>query len=158
MSRWNRKAELEEEELPTTVGKTENIFTRHVKLITFLVCMAVFLAGFIPVAVIGINDFIEWTKPDSDLPTMTQEDVIKLSEQQGEIFFSQITCYAGESGEFTHQTSYTVPVEGGYYLVAYADKWNHNKLDYLVIHKEGSDIKADVLRDDIRNFFRRNNQ
>ena len=83
--------------------------------------------------------------------------MIKLSEQ-GEVFFSQITCYAGESGEFAHQTSYTVPVEGGYYLVAYADKWNHNKLDYLVIHKEGSDIKADVLRDDIRYFFRRNNE
>ena len=38
MSKWNRKAELEEKRLPTTVGKTENFATRNVKLITFIIC------------------------------------------------------------------------------------------------------------------------
>ena len=155
MSRWNRKPEVEEEDLPATVGKTENFFTRHVKLITFLLCMTVFLAGFIPVAVIGINDFIEWTKPDSDLPVMTKEDVIKLSEQN-EVFFSQITCYQGETGDFGYEIHYTAPVEDGYYVVAVADKYANNKLLYLYVHKEGTTVKADVLRDDIREFFRRN--
>ena len=158
MSKWNRRAEREEAKIPTTVGKTENFATRNVKLITFIICMAVFLAFFIPIAVIGFNDFIEMTKPKSDLPTMTQEDVIKLSEQNGEVFFSQITCYAGESGDFGFETHYTAPVEGGYYVVAVADKGNNNKLLYLYIHKEGTTTKADVLRDDIRYFFRRNNE
>ena len=44
-----------------TKGETETFVTRNVKLITFIICMAVFLAFFIPIAVIGFNDFIEIT-------------------------------------------------------------------------------------------------
>ena len=48
MSKYNRTAEREERKLPDTAGKTENFVTRNVKLITFLICMGVFLALFIP--------------------------------------------------------------------------------------------------------------
>ena len=37
-----------------TVGKTENFFTRNVKLITFLICLGVFLAFFGPITVFTI--------------------------------------------------------------------------------------------------------
>ena len=39
---------------PDTTGKTETFFTRNVKLITFLICIAVFLGIFGPLSVFHI--------------------------------------------------------------------------------------------------------
>jgi hypothetical protein len=42
-----------------TVGKTETFGTRNVKLITFLVCLGVFLAFFGPWSVMRIMEWVE---------------------------------------------------------------------------------------------------
>ena len=156
MSKWNREAEREEQKIPTTAGKTENFATRNVRLITFLICMGVFLAMFIPVGVMGIQNFLDSLEPDTGLPAMTLEDVIRLSESRSEVTFAQITCFDGERSEWPRQgeVHYTVEI-GDYVLVAVADRW-HEKLQFLELSKKGSDAQVDVLNEDVREFLKNN--
>ena len=156
MSKWNRDAEREEQRIPTTAGKTENFATRNVRLITFLVCIGVFLAMFIPVGVMGIQNFLDSLEPDTGLPAMTLDDVIRLSDQDGMVTFSQITCFDGERSEWPSrgEIHYTVEI-GDYILVAVADQW-YEKLQFLEFSKKDSDAHVDVLTEDVREFLKKN--
>ena len=62
------KRKPKREELPPeeqTVGKTENFVTAHVKLITFLVCLAVFLTFLGPWSVWRITEWVKQAEQDA---------------------------------------------------------------------------------------------
>lgn len=60
-----------------TKGKTENFFTRNVKLITFLICVAVILSPFV---LTYIQDTIE-DKRLEKRPTMTVDELVYIAER-----------------------------------------------------------------------------
>lgn len=60
-----------------TTGKTENFVTRNVKLITFLICIAVIFAPFVATY---IRDTIE-ARREAERPEMTVEELIFIAER-----------------------------------------------------------------------------
>ena len=60
-----------------TAGKTENFFTRNVKLITFLVCVTIILS---PFAIVYIQDMLEERRLASR-PEMTVDELVLIAER-----------------------------------------------------------------------------
>lgn len=135
-----------------TAGKTENFFSRNVKLITFCVTIAVFLAVFIPIGVIGIEKMGDLLDPARKLPEMTLEDVVALSERTDTLFLEDISCYRGEKGDWTIGIVYTVYIGEEYILrgtASHVDLRLESCILYNVITEKG----VDVLKDDVRAFL-----
>ena len=60
-----------------TAGKTENFFTRNVKLITFLICITVIFSPFV---IVYIKDTIE-DKRLANRPEMTVDELVVIAER-----------------------------------------------------------------------------
>ena len=60
-----------------TAGKTENFFTRNVKLITFLICIAVIFSPFV---ITYIKDTIE-ARREAARPEMTVDELTLIAEK-----------------------------------------------------------------------------
>ena len=60
MNRWKKDQAPKPSRFEDTKGETETFATRNVRLITFLVCIGVFLAVFIPIGVVGISQYRDW--------------------------------------------------------------------------------------------------
>ena len=155
---------IEDPKEKATVGKTENFFTRNVKLITFLVCIAVFLAFFGPLTVFTIANYIK-EKQDTR-PVMSEEELIALSELDRDLYFSDIENFKGTKDVKT----ISVSVEGGgtetkeveiYYYFDVGNDYSAlaiaeidtEKIIYFRLNNKKNQWKADVLKDDIRSFL-----
>lgn len=136
---------------PDAAGKTETFFTRHVRLITFLICTGVFLVLFLPMAIFGIDMVIDWAERD-ERPQMTVEDVIRLSETNRDLYLSDLTVYEGELSEFEYETHYVIEIAPRYYLRAVAEL-NTNKIVYFQMVNFDNDQRVDVLKEDVRAFL-----
>ena len=66
---------------PDTAGKTENFFTRNVRLITFLICIAVFLGIFGPLSVFHIYQYYTEMQEDASYVEMTVDDLRALAKR-----------------------------------------------------------------------------
>ena len=112
------------------------------------------MALFIPVGVIGFQDFLDSLEPDTGLPTMTLEDVVRLSDNGKNTTFAQITAYDGERSDWTSlgEIHYVVDFEE-YTLTAIADKW-HEELQFLELTRKGTGEKVDVINGDVREFLK----
>ena len=60
-----------------TAGKTENFFTRNVKLITFLICITIIFSPFV---VTYIQDVID-ARREAELPQLTVDDLVFVAER-----------------------------------------------------------------------------
>ena len=139
---------------PDTAGKTENFGTRNVKLITFLIVMGVFLALFLPMAIFGIDMAMDWINRD-DRPQMTLEDVIRLSEKEGDLYLSDLEKYQGDLIEYDYETHYSIEIAPHYYLRAVAQK-DTGKLLYFTMANTSTQNKVDILTEDVRAFLNTN--
>lgn len=152
---------------PDTAGKTENFFTNHVKLITFLVCLGVFLVFLGPISVFTVMDYLE-KKNDPRIP-MTEVDLIALSELDRDLYFSDIEGFRGtkdiktvkynvdgsEDGataEKEVEIYYYLSVGEDYSALAIADI-ETEKIIYFRVSNRRNQMHADVLTDDIRAFL-----
>ena len=130
-------------------SKTENFVTRHVKLITFLICIGVFLAAFLPIAMLERRELYD---PDTDKrPRMTVADVIRFSEQEV-ITKSQIEAYASHKQTLDHEYSYIIEIEPHYRALIYVDK-NTGTVVYFTVSNGETDQTADVMTQDMKAFF-----
>ncbi len=152
--KYRKEAEPHRHDQPDTAGKTETFFTRHVKLITFLICMSVFLTVFIPVAYFGIDMVIDWTQRD-ERAQMTVENVIYLSELERDLYLSDLTAYQGELSEYDYETHYAIEIEPHYYIRAVAEN-RTEKLIYFEIVSTKTGVQISILTDDVRAFFNSN--
>ena len=137
-----------------TAGKTENFGTRNVKLITFLIVTGVFLVLFLPMAIFGIDMAIDWAERD-DRPQMTLEDVVRLSEEERELYLSDLEKYQGDLIEYDYETHYSVEIAPSYYLRAVAEK-NTGKLLYFEMINTDTKNKVDILTEDVRAYLNTN--
>lgn len=140
-------------EKPDTAGKTENFFTRNVRLITFLVCVGVFVALFGPIAMMEADNYLE-NENDSKY-TMTLENVLTLAKQNGYISASQIKDYANRQNETEDEIYYYIDIEPNYFLFAVADK-NSQMLLYCDLSNLDTGKSVDVLKGDVKAFLEEN--
>lgn len=150
MNRFKKDPKAAPERGKETVGKTENFGSRNVKLITFLVCLGVLLALFIPVGVIGIDAVIDFLERD-ERPEMTVADVVALSEQEGALYLSDLTRFQGTLDEQTWELHYIIDIAPCYHLRAVADK-DSQKLLYFTMLNLDTGASVNVLTDDVRAF------
>ena len=147
-----------------TVGKTENFLSRNVKLITFLICLGVFLAFFGPLTIFKIIAYIEERKDTR--PVMSEEELITLSELDRDLYYSDIKGFKGTEDI----RSITVSVMGGgtatreveiYYYFDVGENYtalaiaeiDTGKIIYFQLSNKNNQWRADVLKDDIRSFL-----
>ena len=92
------------------VGKTETFFTRNVKLITFLICVAVILAPFV---VTYIQDVVE-ARREAELPKMTVDELTYIADIGGDLRQRNLSKYEDYREEIDMQgmkyASYRIPV------------------------------------------------
>lgn len=130
---------------------TETFWTRHVRLITFLVCITVFSAVFLPLAYFGVDHWIDRTRRD-DRAQMTLEDVIRLSESDRDLYLTDLTVFCGETSDFEHETHYIIEIEPSYYLRAVAER-DTGKLLYFEMVNFENGKQVDILTEDVRAFL-----
>ena len=83
---------------PDTQGKTETFFTRNVRLITFLICITVFLGIFGPLSVFHIVRHFNEIKEEASYTEMTVEDLRVLLKRADTLTEKDITRYAHDDG------------------------------------------------------------
>lgn len=134
--------------------KTENFGTRNVKLITFLIVTGVFLVLFLPMAIFGIDMAIDWASRD-ERPQMKLEDVIRLSEEERELYLSDLEKYRGDLIEYDYETHYSIEIAPSYYLRAVAQK-DTGKLIYFEMVNTDTKNKVNILTEDVRAYLNSN--
>ena len=132
--------------------KTETFFTRHVRLITFLVCITLFLLAFWPIAMPQIRSFYH----KGDLrPPMSENDVIQVSRIGYQLREAQIAQYISNKVDMGYSNYYYVDVEGEYELLAGFAK-DTGLLIFCHLSNRETDEKIDVLKGDVQAFFNQN--
>ncbi len=104
-----------------TAGKTENFWTRNVRTITFLCCLAVILSVIGPFSIFYIRDYLESVEQDSRRE-MTLEEVRTISASPRTLDHRAFDRFKGEkseNGEGTDRTvTYNIPIGERYFLMA----------------------------------------
>ena len=136
-------------------SKTENFFTRHVKLLTFLITVAAFVLIVGPYLVLEAND--HWGHEGDSRPAMTVQDLITLSEQKNSITLRQLTQFACDENNMEQQrvTIVTIDIAPHYTLMAGANN-NTGLLEYCEVLSDKTGEKMDVLNGDVRAFMQNN--
>lgn len=154
MSRW-KKEEREERMQAEETGRTENFFSRNVKLITFLVTLGVFLGVFGPLLVLEARQYTTTVKDDTR-PEMTLSDMIVLSEQKP-LYAEQLTRFACIESNADGQNTKVIRIEidgGRYMAVATADAVTGIVVECLIQDMEGdSSARWNALEEDLRAIF-----
>jgi len=79
------------------VGRTENVFTRNVRLFTFLSVVAVFLVGAVMLGVIVHGDFL-FDFPENDTrPEMTVEEMKAICARAATVTGAELGKWRGEN-------------------------------------------------------------
>lgn len=93
-----------------TAGKTETFFSRNVKLITFLICVAIILSPFV---ITYIQDVME-TRREAELPKMTVDELVFIAERGNDLRQMDLSGYEDYREEIDMQgmkyASYRIPV------------------------------------------------
>lgn len=150
--RYEKKEQPETEEMQDaasnveaeidTKGETETFFTRNVRMLTFLICVAVFLAVFGPMSIFQINSCVEEKMSAGD--AMTVEDVRTFAARRGQLKLSDFEDYAKEESEGDDVILYTISVEGDY-LVMVGARDEDAALHYFTVTNIKTDETVDVM-------------
>ena len=137
-----------------TVGKTETFFTRHVKLVAFLLTLTVFLAAFTPFAILKARDY--FSRKGDDRPEMTTTDLILLIDRKASLTLGDFIAYVGremEGGEGDYRYYY-IMISGGYQLTVVANRAT-SRVEMCLLRAEGKEDTPDLMSDlvDVRAFL-----
>ena len=129
--------------------KPEGFVSHHIKTITFLVCVGVFLVLFGPV-----NIFWFQRQPDVDQvgeTVMTEEDLVRLSMSGSLLTMAELQRYRGEVSENEYRVTYTVKFDH-YLLLSIADR-ETGALLFCQLSDSNTHDTVDVLSEDVKAFF-----
>ena len=127
----------------------ESFASRNVKVITFLVCVAVLLLVFGP---IGILHWHEMGKTDKlgDKP-MTEAALVSLSRKGASLSMKDLTAYQGEMTENDARRVYTIEFDG--YLLLSIESKDTGKLDFCTLTHIATQDSVEVMTGNVMNFF-----
>ena len=129
--------------------KTENFFSSHVRLITFLVTVAVFLVFFIPLAIPGIKEY--WGQYADMRDPLTLDRLVVLSEQSA-ISKKQISEYKSRTDDAEYETYYYFDIEPYYTVIAVVNK-ESDLVIYCKLLNEETGETVNVLDEDLRAYL-----
>ena len=129
--------------------KTENFFSTHVRLITFLITLSVFLFGFLLLEIPNIKE--RWGQYADMRDPMTIQRLVVLSEQESGISERQIKEYKSRVDDDEYETYY-FDIEPHYQVIAVVDK-NTRLVIYCNLLNESNGDRVDVLTEDLRAYL-----
>ena len=128
-----------------TAGKTENFFTRNVKLITFLICVAVILSPFV---VTYIKDVIEEKRLEKR-PDMTVEELYVIAQKGKDLSQRDLTKYEGYCDKSEMQgmkyAMYHIPITDRFMLSVNFDAEKDYLMTLNLLDLENQPAKLDLL-------------
>ncbi len=131
-------------------GKTENFLTRNIRLITFLVCVALFLVLF---AMLEGFELFSFDSPADTRPEMTLEDLRAVASAPGRITPELLDTYRGERDDNTidglHYSIYQIDIGERWFLMASFDRSNRY-LYYLTLTDLQTHTDLDLLKNGSR--------
>ena len=130
--------------------KTETFFSTHVRLITFLITLSVFLFGFLLLEIPNIKE--RWGQYADMRDPMTIQRLVVLSEQESGISERQIKEYKSKVDEGEYEIYYYFDIEPHYEVIAVVDK-NTRLVIYCNLLNESNGDKVDVLTEDLRAYL-----
>ena len=130
--------------------KTENFFSTHVRLITFLITLSVFLFGFLLLEIPNIKE--RWGQYADMRDPMTVQRLVVLSEQESGISERQIKEYKSRVDDDEYETYYYFDIEPHYQVIAVVDK-NTRLVIYCNLLNESNGDRVDVLTEDLRAYL-----
>ena len=130
--------------------KTENFFSTHVRLITFLITLSVFLFGFLLLEIPNIKE--RWGQYADMRDPMTIQRLVVLSEQESGISERQIKEYKSRVDDDEYETYYYFDIEPHYQVIAVVDK-NTRLVIYCNLLNESNGDRVDVLTEDLRAYL-----
>ena len=136
--------EDEREETP------ESFASKHVKTITFLICLGVLLALFGPVSVFHIYRSMERGE-DGGSAVMTEADLLALASLGERLTMKDLTGFQGEMGENESRTTFYIYYED-YILFAVENK-KTGMLDFCMLTHTDSEESIDIRKDNVRAFL-----
>ena len=132
-----------------TAGKTESFFTRNVKLITFLICIAVFLGIFGPLSVFHIYQYYVEVQEDASYVDMTEDDLRALAKRANvltEKDFERFTREDGGEWEVGPKTGRMFYIQiGERYLLSCMVEKESKSVVYLKLLDDESEKTYDLL-------------
>lgn len=141
-----------EEKRDQPAGKTESFFNRNVRLITFLICLAILLALIGPFSIFRIREWIESRQSEGKI--LTAEDVVRFASEPSSVRFENFRKYDGMYNEGKYVKYYYISFDSHYLLVVTADK-ETDEIKVCMVSDMNSDNEADLMKDDIPAFFRK---
>ena len=137
---------------------TETFWTRNVRLVTFLVCVAVFLSACV---FVGTRVYDYFQPPKEELPAMREADLLALCSRTPSLRLRDFEAYEHESGgEWTidGRTGKTLFLNvGERYSLTVMEEVQVGMIIYLVIEDRETDQTLDLLSKsaDLADFFKR---
>ncbi|MBQ7338844.1 MAG: hypothetical protein IJW40_10400 [Clostridia bacterium] len=134
-----------------TAGKTETFVTRNVKLITFLVCLGLFLVFFGPWSVMRIKDWVEQRELEETIENtaLSYDDLSALVEKGAHLEWSDFEghYYEGlwETGMCIRE--YTVKDNEFYIIVSAAT--SSAPLDSVLLVRELDDAEIELMEGNV---------
>lgn len=121
--------------------RTETFASRNVKLITFLVCMALFFAFFGPVSFFRVRDCMDSRRTEK-MPELTCDDVIGLTEDRSRLSMQVLRRFRGEYNPGDKGNTFTAYFDH-YILLAFEDPAT-GLLTYCAVMDRNSEEKLDL--------------
>ena len=138
-----------------TAGKTETFFTRNVKLITFLICVAIIFSPFV---VTYIKDVIEEKRLEKR-PDMTVEELFLIAQKGKDLSQRDLAKYEGYCDKSEMQgmkyAMYHIPVADRFMLSVNFDAEQDHLMSLNLIDLENQPMKLDLLTeaDELEDFL-----
>ena len=139
-----RQAEIREE-------KPEGFASRNVKVITFLVCLAVLLILIGPVNIFWLQRRTGLEPGEVRGAEMTEDDVIRLSERGAQLRLSDLEAFSRSVSTSENFTIYTITFDS--YLLMAVSTAGEEQVRVCTLTHIGSEADVDVLTGDVRAFF-----
>ena len=122
-----------------TKGQTETFFTRNVRLITFLICLGVFLTVLGPWSVFRIKSCIDERRAAAN--AMTVEDILTLAERRGDLYMSDFEDF---TKDIESESFYLIKVESLYLVTVRSDSAD-GRVNYFVVENLSTKQSINVL-------------
>ena len=134
-------------EKPDTAGETETFWTRNVKLITFLICLFLFLAFFGPVSVFHIVDCAQESREARN--AMTVEEVLTFADQRRSLSITQFEDYEGDEQNWGFGTYYFINA-GENFRITVGSEISNGAVTYFTVTKRSTGEIMDVMESGFR--------
>ena len=154
-----KKKKVQREDLPPeeqTAGKTENFVTANVKLITFLVCLAVFLVFLGPISIWQISEWVNTARQETLEESYIPVDaLLKIADKGTDAHWRDFRAFGKSEtvAEADGFVTWRLEVRDEPFAVVIGGPTKSQNPQYIKVYCLRTGDNADLYKDDIAAFI-----